>query len=140
MRSKVLNLVALILTPLILQATGEELFQIDGKQVKFFRYEEMRISISKECKKLIDKKLCDNIDFLSNITLSKAGISGTGSTNPGSIICKKLLHGSVVIGRDNENNENSFCRLKDGTYIDSGTLTYYATKNEGLIKTPTRRR
>lgn len=129
-------LLLVLLTPL----TYAEEFKIAGKKIEFFQYDEMRVTISKKCEDLNQKKLCKDLEFLNDISLSKAGITGTGTRNPGSTICTKLLGGRVVFGRDSENNENSFCHLKDGTYIDSGTLTYYAMKNEGLIKTPTRRK
>jgi len=117
---------------------GEE-FRIEGKKIDFFDYDEMRVTVSKECKDLHKKKFCKDLEFLNDISFSKAGIKGTGVSNPGSTICTKLLNGRVVFGRDLDNNENSFCRLKDGTYIDSGTLTYYAMKNDGLVNIPRRK-
>lgn len=116
--------------------TDTTLFKISGESLKFYNYPELRITVSKPCDEASKNNLCKDLEFLKIITLSQAGLKGTGGINPASVICKKLLKGNVVIGFDPNNNENSFCRLKDNFYIDSGTLTYYALKNEGITQQP----
>ena len=58
--------------------------------------------------------------------IKNAKLQHVGGTNPGSTICTEVLKGIVVVGVDSRNNENSFCRLPSGIYVDSGTLTYYS--------------
>ncbi len=132
----------LSVTLLILSVSSAEEFtnyKIREENIKFFSYPGLRLTLSKPCKLAEKSKLCSNLDFLHTITLKKAGLDGTGGQNPSSIICKKLLDGKIYIGIDKDNNENSFCRLADGTYIDGGTLTYYAEKNQGVIQKPRNR-
>ncbi len=116
-------------------ASAQEItfFKVRGEKVKFYNYPSLRLTVSLPCKNAEKNKLCSELSFLNTITLIKIK-SGAGSQNPGSLICNKLLQGKVYIGIDQNNNENSFCRIKDDLYIDSGTLTYYADKNDGYVQ------
>ena len=40
-----------------------------------------------------------------------------GGKNPSSVRCKKHLSGVVVIGRDDDENQQSFCLFPDGSYL-----------------------
>lgn len=110
-------------------------FKIEGKSVTFYNYPAQNLTSTIECSSIVDTgKLCAKLDFLSDLSLKKAGIEGTGGINPSSILCKKLVNGKVVIGFDSEGNENSFCRTPAGTYVDGGTMLFYALKNDGKLK------
>lgn len=124
------------------QSHGEEVkkFTVAGENIDFYHYSNMHVTLSKPCKSLDKKELCKEISYLKTISLSKAGLKATGGINPASVICKKTLNGAVYIGYDENKNENSFCKTSDGTYIDGGTLTYYALKNEGIQQTPRKKR
>ena len=52
-----------------------------------------------------------------------------GGKNPGSILCKKSVKGTVVFGQDYFGNMNSFCLFTDGSMISNDTLFYYGTRN-----------
>lgn len=110
-------------------------FKILEQNIKFYNYEDLRLTVSAPCKKAEKSELCPNLNFLKTLSLKKIKENAVDK-NPGSVICKKLLDGKVYIGIDANNNEASFCKLKDNTYIDSGTLTYYAEKNDGAIQKP----
>lgn len=45
-----------------------------------------------------------------------------GGKNPGAVICKKYLEGDVLILRDKKQNENAFCKFKDGSFLSAGAL------------------
>ena len=111
-------------------------FKLLEEQVKFYNYPNMRLTISQPCDLAEQDKLCTNLDFLKTLSLKKYDLEKEGEQNPASLLCKKTLDGNVYIGIDKDNNENSFCRLKDNSYIDGGTLTYYANKNDGLKQKP----
>lgn len=111
-----------------------EIFQVAGKEVKIFHYKKHQLSVSTECSDLKLDKLCKSLDFLKSISLKKSNLESTANINPGSVICSEQLKGKVLIGTDREKNQNSFCKLEDGLLVDNGTLTFYARKNDGLVK------
>lgn len=118
-------------------ASETSTFQLLGKPVKFFNYPEQHITVSKSCDLLKTKnEFCEDLKFLKTISLSKAGLQGTGGVNASSIICSETLKGKVYVGFDENKNENSFCLLPSGFYIDGGTITYYAVENEGIKQSP----
>lgn len=126
----------LILISTTLQAADTSIFEIKGEKVTFHNYPKARVTISKECKSLDANSLCKELQFLKEVSLSRAGLKGTGGVNPSSVICTKTLGGEVIIGYDKNKNENSFCLTKDGLYVDGGTITYYALQNEGIKQPP----
>ncbi len=111
-------------------------FKILEEQVKFYNYPNMRLTISQSCDLAEKGKFCPSLDFLKTLSLKKYDLEKEGEQNPASLLCKKTLNGNVYIGIDKDNNENSFCRLKDNSYVDGGTLTYYANKNDGITQKP----
>lgn len=129
----------LVFTFLILSSISQaydqvEIFQVAGKETKIYHYKKHQLSISKECQDLKSDKFCPDLKFLDKISLKKSNLEGTANINPGSVICTKQLSGTVFIGIDKDRNQNSFCRLSDGLLVDNGTLTFYARKNDGLVK------
>ena len=106
----------------------ESHFSIGDKKIVIYNYKDQRISISEKCDSLAKEKFCTNINFLKDLNkkIKNAKLQHVGGTNPGSTICTEVLKGIVVVGVDSRNNENSFCRLPSGIYVDSGTLTYYS--------------
>ncbi len=46
-------------------------------------------------------------------------------------MCEQQFGGVVIVGVDKVNqNENSFCKMPDGSIIDSGTVMFYGLKND----------
>ncbi len=43
--------------------------------------------------------------------------NSNGGKNPSSVKCTKGLRGMVVLGRDLEGNNQSFCKFSDGSYL-----------------------
>lgn len=111
-------------------------FKIKEENVKFYNYPNLRLTISTPCRSASAGKLCPNLSFLNSVSVKKLGEAGTAEQNPSSIICTKTLNGRVYIGLDKDNNENSFCLLPDNSYIDGGTIAFYATKNDGIVQKP----
>lgn len=113
------------------------IFKISEKNIKFYNYPKLKLTVSKPCEIAEAGKLCDYLSFLNKISLNATGLK-IGGLNPASVICEKTLQGKVHIGIDTNNNENSFCYLKDGFYIDGGTINFYAEKNDGITQKPRR--
>ena len=107
----------------------ESTFTVGQQKITIYNYPEQRISISEKCDKISRNDFCTNIEFLKdlgkNTKKAKLPVS-TGGANPASAICNSVLNGIVIVAVDTDRNENSFCKLPSGIYIDSGTLTYYS--------------
>lgn len=107
-------------------------FNINGKVISFYSAKDLRITASEKCKKKNNK--CANFTFLDKLSHKK--LQGERDKNSESLrveICSLQLNGTIIVGTDNSNNQNSFCFLKDqNLYIDIGTLNYYAKKNDGI--------
>ncbi|NOT78499.1 MAG: hypothetical protein HOP07_05795 [Bacteriovoracaceae bacterium] len=77
-------------------------------------------------KYLIESRCIDH-DCTSSNLIKKKNIKldhekAIGGTSPQSIICTKLPNSKVVILKDKEKNENSFCLFADGSMIDGNSL------------------
>jgi putative hemolysin len=83
-----------------------------------------RIAVSSHC--LLNREnSCLALKKLSEASLKKAQLKRKeSSANPGTLICEDL-GGRVIIGRDSNGDENSFCKFKDQSLIDCGSLTWY---------------
>ena len=103
-------------------------FSVDGKKTEFYRDAGRHFMISKDCVKKGDALRCDAYQALSKASLR--GQTLKGGANPGAVICSRGLGRDVVVGKDEQENENSFCRFSDGSLVSSGSLTYYAHKND----------
>jgi hypothetical protein len=79
--------------------------------------------ISLNCYK--GKKNCKALLAFNNrkkINLSEKDIAG--GKNPGSVVCKKFYLGKVLILKNSEGLENSFCKFSDNTLISSSDIFY----------------
>ena len=84
----------------------------------------IRIGVSSHCQRSA-KSSCLALQKLDAASMRNVQAKGHGSSaNPGTLICENL-GGRVIIGRDSSGNENSFCKFKDQSLIDCGTLTWY---------------
>lgn len=83
-----------------------------------------RIAVSSHCR-IDDRNSCDALKQFDKAIKTKMKSNSIGtSASPGVIMCEGL-GGDVVIGQDTEGNENSFCKFKDQSLIDCGTLMWY---------------
>jgi hypothetical protein len=48
----------------------------------------------------------------------------TGGADPGSVVCSQRLNADIVIGTDTQGNETGFCKMKDGSMIGLGSLSF----------------
>ncbi len=66
---------------------------------------------------------CQALQGLGRATLSGIPASRLrGGKNPGSLICRDVLAGQVVLGTDARNQEQSFCQFPDGSQVSTGSL------------------
>lgn len=104
---------------------GQMSFSISGKPVVFVNDPLKHTMLSETCAK---KRDCEAYTALAKASLRE--IHTRGGANPGAVLCGKVLGGEVVIGKDRDENENSFCRFDDGSMVSCGTLAYYGRKND----------
>lgn len=99
---------------------------IDGISESFITSSDNRIMISAFC--MLGKNLrCEAASALARAFEKGLDLENQGGKNPGSLACS-LLQGEVLIVADENGNQNTFCRFKDHSILDCGTLTYF-TKN-----------
>ena len=111
----------------------ESIHEIRGKKINFFYNEKLRLVSSIECK--INKKGtdCENFNFIKKLTAKNINRKVPGGMNLGAEICKSVLKGESLIGRDSDNNESSFCKIDEKLYVDNGSLEYLADMNDGVV-------
>ena len=125
---KKLALILLLLTNVAL-SFEEDSYRFGTLKFVFVSDYDKRLTISKNCLKN------GKFNCLAYQTIKKASLKAIedqlfGGMNPGSKICSDQLRGTVVLGKDDKGNENSFCKFSDESIIDNGTLTYYGIKND----------
>ena len=109
-----------------------EVFKVDGVRMQFTTNKAKRITANEVCQK---KKACDAFKVLRKLSMDSISADDLfGGANPGPILCEQQAQGEVVMGEDEDFNQNSFCKFKDGSIIDNGTLTYYGIKNDRMRK------
>nr|BDT27828.1 DUF333 domain-containing protein [Bacteriovorax sp. HI3] len=71
----------------------------------------------------LDKSKCEAAQILKKKKSFAAPLrSSAGGKNPGAVVCKDVLKKTIVMLKDQKNNENSFCRFDDGSMIAAITL------------------
>lgn len=110
-----------------------ESFLIEGKKINFHFNKDIRLISSEKCDPTPKKDGCKNFEFLKNLTTAGIDRKQSGGVSVGVEICKTVLRGTLVLGTDENNNENSFCKLEKNLYIDNGSLLYIAEKNDGIV-------
>ena len=104
-------------------------FFLRGRPVAFYVEKENHLNYSQNCLDRQGKVTCKVLLQLSRYNLRELGKPLQG-VEPGVALCTRILGGEIAIARDARGNETSFCALPDSTFIGTGTLTYYASKNE----------
>jgi hypothetical protein len=105
---------------------NKTIYFINNKQISFVNITEKKLTISEKC--LTKSKNYNCMAFLALKKVSLNGLDLKGGVNPGALVCLEKAHGEVVIGLTKDNQEISFCRFKDDSYIDNASLHYYAVK------------
>ena len=107
----------------------ETVFTVGKEKFTVYNYDEQRLGTSEKCDGVAKNRFCPNLEFLKDLSKNTKAAKlpqSTGGANPASAICNSVLKGIVVVGVDPKGNENSFCKMPTGIYIDSGTLIYYS--------------
>ena len=110
-------------------------FLVFGKTlVEFGDFETENIMISGDCIKKSKIANCEAYKTIKSASYKKIKRPRIGGINAGALMCEQQFDGIVLIGIDNStHNENSVCKLSDGSMIDNGTLIFYGLKNDKAI-------
>lgn len=92
-----------------------ETFHGYKSEATFCWNEEYSAFLSKDCKD------CKALEFLKKPEFPPARTPASGGQNPASLKCRDLKL-PVVVFRDPQGYEKSFCQFSDGSYLDSGAL------------------
>ncbi len=110
---------------------GNQIYAFGKTEVEFWSFESLKITVSNRCisnSKLAD---CDALRGLKIVSFKRLDRAKFGGPNPGALICEQQLNGIVMVGIDKlSQNENSFCKLSDGSIVDNGTLISYGIRND----------
>ncbi len=123
-------ILSMLLFLTITYAKETETYSIYGKKVAFIFDKNAKIRISQNCLRKKQKKY-NCIAFKKIKESTRQGIDQKyfkGGANPGAVICRRKLKGTVVLGYDANKNQNTFCKFKDNSYLSSGTITYHSQK------------
>lgn len=131
----------LLALPLVLHAADvvrpktTQKYLLGGAWVEFITDDSQALTLSRSCRTKARKKGpgCQAFRALARATLVGLRADEGLGTNPGVLICGKLA-AEVMVGTNGRGDENAFCRFKDGTWVDTGTLHYYARKNDALAQ------
>jgi hypothetical protein len=122
-------IVGAILAAMTAMADGTRTkFQIRGKWVEFYNDPAKRLTISADCVAQSGEISCQAHAALSQAT--RAGIDHrqySYGANPGTVVCRQVLMGSIVMGYDKAGGQNAFCAFPDGSLLDTGTIAYYSS-------------
>jgi len=100
-------------------------YLIDQNKIEFYEFDQQHILVSSDC---VNFK-CEGIQHLKEVSIKAIRNKLIQGKNPGSVICLEQLKGELVFGTNNH-GMNSFCKFKDNSLIDTGTLTFYANRND----------
>lgn len=107
------------------QKTHTETFQIHGTWATLTTSEDRKIQILEAC--LRPKTPCLAREKLLELRGSKIEkTEEDGTANLGAMICKKI-GGKILLGRNRQHDQNSFCEFFDKSIVDSGTLAYFSS-------------
>jgi hypothetical protein len=101
-------------------------FLIENKNIEFIQIEQRHLTISSNCFEKGELKKCKASEAMKRADLDKLNKDLFGR-NPGALLCDHQLGGIVVWARDIHGNERTFCKFDDGTFVGSGTLSYYGS-------------
>lgn len=100
-------------------------FFINTTPLTIYKYEDSRVSSSFKCAKLNRGEFCNELSFLKELKSYKIKTQIIGGASVGSIVCNEKLDGIIVMAKTSIGGENAFCKMKNGIYVELGTLGYY---------------
>ncbi len=101
-------------------------YKIGKHWQEFISFERPDLLISAGCKKADAEFNCLSYSALTKAKVMKSWPAG--GANPGALICKNL-QGSIVRGKNERREENSFCKFSDKSMVSSAALYVFALKN-----------
>lgn len=118
---------SLALSPAAGSGPSEEVirFRLEEGSVGFLHQPERGLTVSESCRTRDGRLDCEAYRVLSRVRMSLLAKPPAGGQEPGSLLCV-ALGGRVAMGVDAKKNENSFCRFRDGSIVDNGTIFHYA--------------
>lgn len=106
----------------------EEIYQLGDKYLPVIINQKNHTTLSKNC----ESKKCTALKILKEVSIKKIDSQAfSGGKNPGAVICSSTKEGKVIYLKDLSGNENTFCIFADKSMASSGTLEFYARKNDG---------
>ena len=114
---KNLCIALLLLIPEISLASSVKKFHIGSFQYPVVEVEH-GIWVNEEC-----GNTCMALQAASSIrNKTIKPLRARGGINPGSWSCKKQFNGKVFIAVDDHDNQQSFCKFRDGSFVNTGAL------------------
>ena len=108
-------------------------YYLNDKPIRFIKNKSKIITISINCGEDYSKEFkgkCLAIAALYKVNNKDIKITDLkGGKNPGSVLCKKSVHGRVVFLKDPYRNTSTFCQFQDGSYLSNDTLSSYGYRN-----------
>lgn len=98
-----------------------EIWNIGNQFFPMIKESKRGVLISVGCEQ--KKMKCDAYSALmspKNYKLNEEDLSG--GKNPGAVACKKHYNAEILILKDARNNENSFCKFKDGSLVSASAI------------------
>lgn len=105
------------------QTNVEQTYTLRSKAVEIVTLLEENMTLSKSCMRKKKNKL--TFDCMASRALNRKPFKDLpleGGQNPGAVICTQIK-GQVVWGKDQKQNELTFCEFPDMSYVSTGTLT-----------------
>lgn len=100
----------------------------EGEQA-FVTDEARQLLISASCRRPDGKFQCEAFSKMKALSWKKRR-TGEGEGNPATHLCEKQMKGVIVVGKNQNGDENTFCRMPDGSLVDGGSIIYRARKND----------
>ncbi len=107
------------------ESSVRRVFSFDGKATEFVELERGRLVVSRSCLDASGKPHCQAARSVRGANLRRLRPAPAPGVDTGAVICERQVKGRVVLGTDPNKNESAFCLFKDGSLIDTGSLSYY---------------
>ena len=98
----------------------EIIYRIGEKFIIFKMHKEKKYLLSNQCVKSNDCLASKALNKKYDVKIFPGDLKG--GKNPGSVLCRKIPDGKVVIGLDVKRNQQSFCLFTDKSLLSTGIL------------------
>lgn len=116
---------SILISSLLANAEVKLDFKVNNNPLTIYKYENVRVSSSLKCGKLDQGLFCDELKFLNDLKNYKLKKEISDGITYGSAICNEKLEGIIVMATTSVGGQNAFCKMKNGIYVELGTLGYY---------------